>query len=47
MEAIRDPEHDEYESMLEWVSGSFDPEAFDLRAVNQELATLGPSPCDR
>jgi Plasmid pRiA4b ORF-3-like protein len=27
--AIGDPEHDEHESMLEWVGGSFDPEAFD------------------
>ena len=28
--AIADPEHEEHESMLEWIGGSFDPEAFDL-----------------
>jgi hypothetical protein len=27
--AINDPDHDEHVSMLEWVGGSFDPEAFD------------------
>jgi hypothetical protein len=47
LEAIRDPEHEEHDSMLEWVGGSFDPEAFDLQTVNQELAILGPSPWDR
>jgi hypothetical protein len=29
---------------LEWVGGTFDPEAFDLQAVNERLAHLGPSP---
>lgn len=29
LEAIRDPAHDDHERMLEWVGGSFDPEAFD------------------
>jgi hypothetical protein len=46
LEAIRDPEHEEHASMLEWVGGAFNPDAFDLRAVNQDLATLGPSPWD-
>jgi Plasmid pRiA4b ORF-3-like protein len=46
LEAIRDPEHEEHDAMLEWVGGAFDPEAFDLRAVNQALANLGPSPWD-
>lgn len=27
--AISDPDHDEHDSMLEWVGGSFDPDAFD------------------
>lgn len=46
LEAIRDPEHPEHEAMLKWVGGAFDPEAFDLRAVNEGLANLGPSPWD-
>ena len=32
--------------MLEWAEDTFDPEAFDLRAVNEQLAHLGPSPWD-
>jgi hypothetical protein len=31
------PEHDDYR---EWIGGDFDPEAFDLAAVNQELQHL-------
>ena len=46
LEAIRDPEHPEHEAMLEWVGGAFGPEGFDLRAVNEGLANLGPSPWD-
>ena len=34
LEAIRDPEHD---SMLEWAGGEFDPAAFDIAAVNDDL----------
>ncbi|HSJ57217.1 MAG TPA: plasmid pRiA4b ORF-3 family protein [Anaerolineae bacterium] len=40
LEAIRDPEHDEHESYLEWIGGEFDPEAFDLDEVNQALEAL-------
>ncbi len=36
-EAIRDPEHEQHEDMLEWIGGSFDPEAFDLDEINREL----------
>jgi hypothetical protein len=32
--AIRDPEHERHEELLEWV-GEFDPEAFDPEAVNK------------
>ena len=46
LQAIRDPKHPEHESMLEWVGGAFDPEAFDLQGVNERLAHLGPSPWD-
>ncbi len=35
-EATRNPEHEEHEEYLEWVGGSFDPEAFDLAEVNKE-----------
>jgi hypothetical protein len=37
LEAIRDPDHDEHEEMLEWIGGRFDPESFSLAAVNQRL----------
>jgi Plasmid pRiA4b ORF-3-like protein len=40
LEAIADPEHGEHEEMLERVGGKFDPEAFDVRAVNAELRSL-------
>jgi hypothetical protein len=38
--AIRDPDHDEHESYVEWAGGDFDPESFDIAAVNQRLALL-------
>lgn len=37
LEAIRDPAHPEHEDMLEWVGGEFDPEEFNLEAVNELL----------
>jgi hypothetical protein len=40
LEAIRDPKHPEYEEMLAWVGGEFDPDAFDLEEVNTELQRL-------
>jgi hypothetical protein len=36
LEAMADPEHEDHESMLQW-PGPFDPEAFSLAAVNQQL----------
>jgi hypothetical protein len=38
--AIRDPEHREHKELLEWIGGAFDPEAFDLEAVNAALQRL-------
>jgi hypothetical protein len=38
--AIHDPQHEEHEDMLSWIGGSFDPEAFDLQAVNKALKKL-------
>lgn len=37
LEAIQNPDHPEHDEMLEWVGGSFDPEAFDLDEVNRTL----------
>ncbi|MHC4234133.1 MAG: plasmid pRiA4b ORF-3 family protein [Planctomycetota bacterium] len=38
--AIADPRHPEREELLEWVGGDFDPEAFDIDAVNRGLGHL-------
>lgn len=38
LEIMDDPDHPEYEERLEWLGDNFDPEAFDLAAVNQRLA---------
>ncbi len=40
LEAIRDPEHEEHEELLDWVGGSFDPDAFSVDEVNRRLAPL-------
>jgi hypothetical protein len=40
LEAIADPKHESHEDMLEWIGGKFDPEKFDLDAVNRELRGL-------
>lgn len=33
LEAIRDPEDEDHDAMLEWIGGSFEPEDFDARKV--------------
>jgi Plasmid pRiA4b ORF-3-like protein len=40
VEAISNPDHPRHEEVLEWVGGEFDPERFDLEAVNGELRRL-------
>jgi len=40
LEAISDPQHEEHDSYLEWVGGSFDPEAFDLKRANDVLDNI-------
>lgn len=40
LEALRDPEHEEHEEYLVWAGGAFDPEAFDIDAVNALLRRL-------
>jgi hypothetical protein len=37
LEAIQNPKHPEHEERMEWIGGEFDPEAFDLDAVNAKL----------
>lgn len=40
LENLRNPEHERYEEITEWLGGEFDPEAFDLERVNRELKRL-------
>lgn len=37
LEAIQKNSHPEHDEMLEWVGGSYDPEAFDLNEINQKI----------
>ncbi|MEI8130907.1 MAG: plasmid pRiA4b ORF-3 family protein [Leptolinea sp.] len=37
LEAIRDPQNEEHESYLEWAGKDFNPEKFDLKAINERL----------
>jgi hypothetical protein len=37
LEALRDPKHEDNEQMRERIGGEFDPEAFDLSRINQDL----------
>ena len=37
LEAIKDPNHEEHQEMLDWIGGSFDPDEFDLQEVNRAL----------
>lgn len=38
--AISDPEHEEHDSLLEWVGGEFDPDKFDLENTNAVLRMI-------
>jgi hypothetical protein len=40
LEAIADPEHKDHDDQLARVGGSFDPDAFDLSAVNAGFTLL-------
>jgi hypothetical protein len=40
LDAIQHAEHPEHDDYREWIGGDFDPEAFDLEAVNQELQQI-------
>ena len=37
LEAMADPKHPEHDEMLEWIGEEWDPEAFDLDAINAAL----------
>jgi hypothetical protein len=39
---LKDPKHPEYESMTEWIGPKFNPEFFDIKAINKRLARLAP-----
>ena len=38
--ALSDPDHEEHDAMLEWVGDKFDPNAFNIAAVDQALRRL-------
>jgi hypothetical protein len=40
LEILANPKHEEYEERLEWLGGGFDPEEFDIDAVNADLRKL-------
>jgi hypothetical protein len=40
LEIIKDPKHRDHRSMLEWIGGEFDSEAFDLEETNQKLKQI-------
>jgi len=37
LEVLADPAHEEYDDVVEWVGGAFDPTVFDVAAVNVAL----------
>ena len=37
LEALIDPGHEDHDMLMEWVGGRFDPEAFDVAAVDRSL----------
>ena len=42
LKAVKNPGHEDHETLLESVGGRFDSEAFDLAAVNRALVALAP-----
>lgn len=40
LEIIRAPHDERHEEMMEWLGGSFDPEHFDLEAINRDLRRI-------
>lgn len=42
LKAIGNPKHPEHEDMLIWIGGAFDPQGFDLNAINRTLQLGSP-----
>ncbi|MCH8805240.1 MAG: plasmid pRiA4b ORF-3 family protein [Planctomycetes bacterium] len=40
LEALSDPAHEEHESYIDWLGHPFDPEFFDMKAVNSLLRSI-------
>lgn len=40
LDAIKDPKHEDHESMKDWIGGDWDPKAFDRNGVNAKLRKL-------
>jgi hypothetical protein len=40
VEAVRDPNHEDHQMMLDWVGYAYDPGAFDREAVNRRLGKM-------
>ncbi|MCK4908779.1 MAG: plasmid pRiA4b ORF-3 family protein [Planctomycetes bacterium] len=40
LKIIRNPDHSEYEEMTEWVGEGFDPEKFDIAAINEAVKNI-------
>lgn len=40
LEIIRDPHHEQCVDMTTWLGGHFDPEAFDLKTINNKLHSM-------
>jgi hypothetical protein len=39
---MKDPKHSEHKSMSEWIGPRFDPESFNVEAIDKQLARLAP-----
>lgn len=40
LDVLADQRHEEYEGLIEWLGGEFDPEAFDLEEVNKRVGRV-------
>jgi hypothetical protein len=39
LRVLKNPKHRDYKEMKDWVGGSFDPEAFNIEAINKRLSS--------